>query len=131
MILFIVLKEVSLLEEDNIDEDQKDFKDAILSGTLSDEYNLTENQIEILSDIKAQEIISRLLDAFFMIAIEQLRESRFNKLYISIPLPASIWSITIPFFIGSIFIIVISYFMPKSFKMSAMRINLPFSTCLK
>lgn len=59
------LKEVSLLEDDNIDDDYKDFKDAILSNTLSDEYNLTEDQLDKLSDQDTQEIVKQLLDSMF------------------------------------------------------------------
>lgn len=59
------LKDVSLLEDDNIDDDYKDFKDAILSNTLSDEYNLTKDQLDKLSDQDTQEIVKQLLDSMF------------------------------------------------------------------
>lgn len=59
------LKDVSLLEDDNIDDDYKDFKDAILSNTLSDEYNLTEEQLDKLSDQDTQEIVKQLLNSMF------------------------------------------------------------------
>lgn len=59
------LKSISLLEDDNIDDDYKDFKEAILSNTLSDEYNLTEEQLAKLTGDDTQSIIKQLLDSMF------------------------------------------------------------------
>lgn len=60
-----ILKTVSLLEDDNIADDFKEFRDAILGDTFSDEYNLTLNQLEKLSSQKTMAVISTILDSMF------------------------------------------------------------------
>lgn len=67
-----VLKQPSCLNErsqldDNgeLNEDDIDFKDAILNDTFSDQFNLTQNQIAKLSDIKLNDTIISVLDKFF------------------------------------------------------------------
>ena len=79
-----MLKEVSLLEDENIDEDYKEFRDAILSGTLSDEFNLTETQLEKLSDKDTEHIIKCLLNSMFfndkLIPLSTINSDLQNKL---------------------------------------------------
>lgn len=90
------LKDVSLLEDDNIDDDYKDFKEAILSNTLSDEYNLTEDQLDKLSDCDTQDIVRQLLDSMFqgdkLVSLKSINEDidfklnlyfQFERLYSS------------------------------------------------
>jgi len=61
-----ILSSVSSLENNEIhDEDFNDFKDAILNGTLSDEFNLTENEIERLTDNQINSIIRNILNSVF------------------------------------------------------------------
>ncbi|SHO48935.1 DEAD/DEAH box helicase [Anaerocolumna xylanovorans] len=80
------LKEVSLLDEDNVNDDYKDFKEAILTGTLSDKYNLTEKQLEKLSQRSTDEIIERLLGDMFcndvLISLETINQDPQYKLKI-------------------------------------------------
>lgn len=59
------LKEVSLLDDENTNQDYEDFKNAILNNTLSDEYNLTEEQLKQLTNDNTQSIISSLLESIF------------------------------------------------------------------
>lgn len=47
------------------DADFNDFKDAILNGTLSDEFNLTENEIGRLTATQIDSIIRNLLNSVF------------------------------------------------------------------
>lgn len=59
------LSEVSMLDSNNIDEDLKDYRDAVNDGTLSDEYNLTEKSLEVLGSRDISEVISELLEKCF------------------------------------------------------------------
>jgi ATP-dependent RNA helicase DOB1 len=62
-----VLENVSLLEKNEPNEnDYKDFKEAILNGTFSDEYNLTTKEIEKLTSNDSLEIIAALLKSVFI-----------------------------------------------------------------
>ena len=60
-----VLKTVSLLDEEVIPEDYKDFRDAIVNNTFLDEYNLTPNQVEKLSTDKTYACIKSLLERMY------------------------------------------------------------------
>lgn len=61
-----VLDNISSLEKDEPnDNDFNDFKEAILNGTFSDEYNLTETEIEKLTSDNSFEIITNLLKSVF------------------------------------------------------------------
>lgn len=52
------LNEQSQLDDDGeLNEDDNDFKDAILNDTFSDQFNLTQNQIAKLSDTALNDII--------------------------------------------------------------------------
>lgn len=59
------LGNVSLLDVDDITEDYKEFKEAILAGNLSDEYNLTNTQLEKLSCNDANIITQQILNQLF------------------------------------------------------------------
>ena len=60
----IKLKEVSLLDVENNEEDDnvRDFKESIKNGTLSDEYNLTQNQLERLEEKSLDNSIEFILE---------------------------------------------------------------------
>ena len=67
-----VLKQPSSLNEqsqldDNgeLNDDDNNFKDAILHDTFSDQFNLTQNQIAKLSDAALNDIIKCILDKLF------------------------------------------------------------------
>ncbi len=61
-----VLDNVSLLEKNEPNEnDYSEFKEAILNGTFSDEYNLTEKEIEKLTSDDSYEIIANLIKSVF------------------------------------------------------------------
>ena len=60
------LNEQSQLDDNGeLNEDDNDFKDAILHDTFSDQFNLTQNQIAKLSDTALNDIIKCILDVFF------------------------------------------------------------------
>ena len=59
-----VLETVSLLEQD-VDTDLVEFKEAVLEGTLSDEYNITEKQLNKLKSNDSSQIIEKILNAMF------------------------------------------------------------------
>ena len=52
-------------DNERLDDDYNDFKDAILHETFSDQFNLTQNQIIKLSDNALNEILRCILDKFF------------------------------------------------------------------
>ena len=52
-------------DNEKLDDDYNDFKDAILHDTFSDQFNLTQNQIIKLSDNALNEILRCILDKFF------------------------------------------------------------------
>lgn len=60
------LSEVSMLDSNDMDEDLKDYRDAVNNGTLSDEYNLTEKTLEVLGSKNVSEIIRDLLEKCFL-----------------------------------------------------------------
>lgn len=62
-----VLDNVSALEKNEPnDNDYSEFKEAILNGTFSDEYNLTEKEIEKLTSDDSHNIIEKLLKSVFV-----------------------------------------------------------------
>lgn len=62
----VTLKSESQLDNNEVlDDDYNDFKNAILDNTFSDEYNLTQNQIEKLSNNALDEILKSILDKIF------------------------------------------------------------------
>ena len=61
-----ILDEVSSLEKsEQRDDDYNDFKEAILNDTYSDEYNLTEKDLEILSNDTTVEVVENILNTLF------------------------------------------------------------------
>lgn len=61
-----ILDNVSGLEKNEPhDEDYNNFKEAILNDTLSDEFNLTENEMEKLTSEEVQTIILKILNSVF------------------------------------------------------------------
>lgn len=61
-----IMKEVSSIEDvTEHDDDFNDFKEAIINGTISDEYNLTENELETLTSKDVQNVVAKILDAMF------------------------------------------------------------------
>ena len=87
-----ILDDVSLLdkhEEDN--SDYSDFKNAILNDTFSDQYNLTNNDLEKFSAEESDVIIKRIIDTFYengrLISFEEIDNDRseiyctFDRLY--------------------------------------------------
>ena len=59
-----ILKDTSMLELD-VDDDLKDFKDAVKNGTLSDEYNISEKQLLQVTTEEVKSYIRQILDIFF------------------------------------------------------------------
>ena len=60
------LDDVSALEtETTHDDDYNTFKDAILNGTFSDDYNLTNSELQKLESNEVHAIIEKLLDLVF------------------------------------------------------------------
>lgn len=61
-----ILSTISALESTEMhDDDYNEFREAILNGSLSDEYNLTENQLNLLETNNAKRIIELILDSTF------------------------------------------------------------------
>ena len=80
-----VLDNVSALEKNNEqDDDYKEFKEAIINGTLSDEYNLTESELAKLSTIDVETIARNVLDSLFignnLISLEEIRNDEYFRL---------------------------------------------------
>lgn len=89
----IELNTVSMLEQE-VDVDLSEFKEAILEGTLSDEYNITNTQIEKLTSNDAVDTIKNILNSFIedenIISLKRVNNddyfdldiySNFQKLY--------------------------------------------------
>ena len=80
-----VLDEESSLEKpEQRDDDYNDFKEAILSDTYSDEYNLTEKDLEKLSTELTEEVIKNILNTLFagekILTLNQLNQDVRNRL---------------------------------------------------
>lgn len=61
-----ILDEESALEKsEQKDDDYNDFKEAILNDTYSDEFNLTEKDLDKLTSESSEEVIELLLDSLF------------------------------------------------------------------
>lgn len=60
------LDDVSALETETIhDDDYNAFKDAILNGTFSDDYNLTNSELQKLESNEVHDVVKKLLDFVF------------------------------------------------------------------
>lgn len=61
-----ILDEESALEKsEQKDDDYNDFKEAIINNTYSDEFNLTEKELEKLTSDSTENIIRKILDTVF------------------------------------------------------------------
>ena len=79
------MKEISALEDDiKHDDDFNEFKDAILNDTFSDEYNLTEKEVNALASEGVVDIVKNILDAMFsgdkLVSLEDINNDRQFKL---------------------------------------------------
>lgn len=59
-----VLENVSMLESE-VEDDLKEFKDAIINDTISDEYNISEKQLNKLRDENSENIVKNILNTMF------------------------------------------------------------------
>ena len=61
-----LLKETSSLDErDKLDEDYRDFKDAVNNGTINDSYNLTPHEIEKITTEEVYHEIDKIIENLF------------------------------------------------------------------
>ena len=80
-----ILDNISALEkEEQQDDDYNDFKDAILNDTFSDEFNLTEKELQKMTNDDIENIITNILDSVFengnLIPLGQIRNDEKNRL---------------------------------------------------
>lgn len=54
------------VNDDSLDDEFKDFKEAIVNNTFSDQFNLTQNKIKILSNRDLDSELKQILDVFFV-----------------------------------------------------------------
>jgi len=87
-----IIDDVSVLDKHEEERtDYSDFKDAILNDTFSDQYNLTNNDLEKFSVEESDAIIKRIMDVFYengrLITFEEINNDRseiyysFDRLY--------------------------------------------------
>lgn len=79
------MKEISALEDsEEHDDDYNEFKDAILNDTFSDEYNLTQKEVEALASENVADIVRNVLDAMFtggkLVSLEEIDADKQFKL---------------------------------------------------
>lgn len=79
------LDNVSALEKnESNDDDYNDFKEAILNGTFSDEFNLTQNEIEKLTSADIDVIIENIIKSVFrngsLISLDDINGDLSNRL---------------------------------------------------
>ncbi|SFF90615.1 DEAD/DEAH box helicase [Sunxiuqinia elliptica] len=79
----ILDEESSLEKSEQKNDDYNDFKEAILNDTYSDEYNLTEKDLEKLSADSTEIVIKNILDTLFegeeIISLSQLNQDVRNR----------------------------------------------------
>ncbi|OIV41711.1 DEAD/DEAH box helicase [Flavobacterium johnsoniae] len=80
-----ILDSVSSLEKsDKHDEDFNEFKEAIINDTYSDEYNLSEKDLEKLTSSQIEKIINEILDSLFngnnLITLSDINEDNSFKI---------------------------------------------------
>lgn len=79
----ILDEESSLEKSEQKDDDYNDFKEAILNDTYSDEYNLTEKDLEKLSTDSTEVVIKKILDTLFegedILTLSQLNQDVRNR----------------------------------------------------
>ena len=80
-----ILDNVSMLESE-VEDDLKEFKDAIIDGTISDEYNISEKQLTKLCDENAENIVKNILDTMFenndFVSLSSINEDQECKLWL-------------------------------------------------
>lgn len=78
-----MLENVSMLDSE-VEDDLKEFKDAIINGTISDEYNISEKQLNKLRDENSENIIKNILDTMFQhddfVSLSSINEDQECKL---------------------------------------------------
>lgn len=84
-----ILSDTSLLEKDDVSlgDDFDEFKEAIIEGTYSDEYNLSEKAINKLTTEDTDTVIKSILNSIFdssgkFISLKELRNDENNRLEI-------------------------------------------------
>lgn len=82
-----VLSSTSLLDSaDDEDSELHDFKEAINSGTYSDEYNLTDSEVQRLSDTNIDMLVKTALDSLFegehLISLAKINADYDSKLHL-------------------------------------------------
>lgn len=81
-----VLENISMLEQEDVDQELQEFKEAILEGTISDKYNITEKQLEKLKTVQADKIIRNILNFMFdnekIVSLKIINEDQECKLEI-------------------------------------------------
>lgn len=80
-----ILENISALDKENsVGDDYNDFKEAIKTGTYSDEFNLTEKELIALNSDDVDTIIKSILDSVFedenLISLRKINEDFNNKL---------------------------------------------------
>lgn len=78
------LDDVSSLEKsEQKDDDYNDFKEAILKDTYSDEFNLTEKDLEKLSSDSTEEVVKNILNTLFdgneILTLSQINRDSRNR----------------------------------------------------
>ena len=80
----ILDEESSLEKSEQKDEDYNDFKEAILNDTYSDEFNLTEKDLDKLTSESTEEVIKEILDTVFdnnqIVPLNRLNQDPRNRL---------------------------------------------------
>lgn len=78
------LSETSQLDTDTDDEDYKEFKEAIKNDTFSDEYNLTNSEVERLRNDNVNYAVVGILNSMFknnsLISLKDINQDYENKL---------------------------------------------------
>ncbi len=80
-----ILDEESALEKsEQKDDDYNDFKEAILNDTYSDEFNLTEKDLDKLTSESTEDVIRKILDTVFdnnqIVPLNRLNQDLRNRL---------------------------------------------------
>lgn len=78
-----MLENVSMLESE-VEDDLKEFKDAIINDTISDEYNISEKQLNKLRDENSENIVKNILNTMFqhdeLVSLSSINEDQECKL---------------------------------------------------
>lgn len=74
----VKLEDTSRLDVIEEDDEDSDYKEAINNGTMSDEYNLTPNELKRLTAARIRQVVREILDASFCGGL-YLSETAFNE----------------------------------------------------